>query len=419
VPTTANKEEDEVDIFQKCFEFTRAEETKAAGLYPYFHEITSRQHAEVMMYGRRTVMLGSNNYLGLTSDDRVVAAAQAALDTFGSGCSGSRYLNGTLSLHNEMERQLAEFFGKETAISFSTGFQTNLGILAGICSFHDNLYMDRTNHASLVDGARLSFGKTLKYRHNDMAELESLLARCPEDRGKLIVVDGVFSMEGDLADLPNIVRLARQYGARILVDDSHGVGVMGKTGRGCGEHFGLMDEIDLYMGTFSKSFASLGGFVAGETKVIEYLKHHSRPFIFSASMPPANVGAVIEALRILKAEPERVARLGENADYMRRGLSQLGLPIGDSVAPIIPILTYFDERTFRITRALLERGVYVNPVVSPAVPVGEAILRTSYTATHTREQLDYALQQFEHVLLREFPISEEEIAAGRAAAEHA
>lgn len=402
-----------MDFFQKCYEFTRADETRAAGLYPFFHEISSRQHAEVTMYGRRTVMLGSNNYLGLTSDDRVIEAARKALDQFGSGCSGSRYLNGTLTIHNEMERQLADFFDKEESVSFSTGFQTNLGILAGLCSRHDTIFFDRANHASLVDGARLSFGVVRKYAHNDMEALEDLLARCPEGRGKLIVVDGVFSMEGDLANLPEIVRLKRKYGARLMVDDSHGAGVMGKTGRGTGEHFGLMDEIDLYMGTFSKSFASLGGFVAGPHKVLDFLRHHSRPFIFSASMPPSNVAAVMEALKILKAEPERVKTLNDNADYMRKELHRLNLPIGNSQAPIIPIMSYFDERTFIVTRALLNQGVYVNPVISPAVPEGDAILRTSYTATHTREQLDYALEQFVDVLLKQFPVSAEEIAAVR------
>ncbi len=406
-----------MDIFQKCYDFTRAEETRAAGLYPFFHEISSRQHAEVMMYGRRTVMLGSNNYLGLTSDDRVIEAAKQALDQFGSGCSGSRYLNGTLTIHNEMERELSVFFGKEETCSYSTGFQTNLGILAGLCSRHDNIYFDRANHASLVDGARLSFGNVRKYPHNDMLALEELLSRCPEDRGKLIVVDGVFSMEGDLANLPEIVRLKKKYNARLLVDDSHGAGVMGPTGRGTGEHFGLMDDIDLYMGTFSKSFASLGGFVAGPYKVIDFLRHHSRPFIFSASMPPANVAAVREALRILKAEPERIKRLNENADYMRQELHRLGLPIGDSQAPIIPITTYFDDRTFVVTRVLLDHGVYVNPVISPAVPVGEAILRTSYTATHTKEQLDYALAQFAEVLLKLYPISPEEVTEAKKAAQ--
>jgi len=398
-----------MDIFQKCYEFTRADEARAAGLYPFFHEITSRQHAEVTMYGRRTVMLGSNNYLGLTSDDRVIEAAKQALDQYGSGCSGSRYLNGTLSIHNEMERRLAAFFGKEETVSFSTGFQTNLGILAGLCSRHDVLFMDRANHASLVDGARLSFAQVRRFAHNDMAALEDLLSRCPEDRGRLIAVDGVFSMEGDLADLPELVRLKKKYGARLLVDDSHGAGVMGETGRGTGEHFGLMDEIDIYMGTFSKSFASLGGFAAGDHKVIDYLKHSARPFIFSASMPPSNVAAVMKSLEILQNEPELVWRVNDNADYMRRELKRLGLPAGDSQAPIIPISTYLDDRTFVVTRALLDHGVYVNPVITPAVPVGESILRTSYTATHTREQLDYALEQLDEVLNKLYPIDMAEV----------
>ena len=393
-----------MDLFDKCYAFTRADDTRARGLYPFFHEITSRQQAEVIMYGRRTIMLGSNNYLGLTSDDRVIEAARQALDRFGSGCSGSRYLNGTLSIHNDMERCLAAFFGKEEAISFSTGFQTNLGILSGLCSRHDVIYMDRANHASLVDGARLSFATVRKFPHNDMAALEELLARCSPDSGKLIAVDGVFSMEGDLADLPALVQLKKKYNARLLVDDSHGAGVVGATGRGTGEHFGLMDDIDLYMGTFSKSFASLGGFVAGGHKVLDYLKHHSRPYIFSASMPPSNVAAVMEALRILQTEPERLLRLRGNADYMRREFRRLGLPIGDSQTPIIPLSTYLDDRTFVVTRALLNQGVYVNPVVSPAVPAGKAILRTSYTASHTREQLDFALEQFVDVLLRQYPM---------------
>ncbi|MCL2748148.1 MAG: pyridoxal phosphate-dependent aminotransferase family protein [Oscillospiraceae bacterium] len=392
-----------MDLFEKCYADTRADDLRAEGLYPFFHEITSRQQAVVDIDGRRTVMLGSNNYLGLTSDNRVIEAAKCAMDKFGSGCSGSRYLNGTLSIHNEMERALASFFGKEEAISFSTGFQTNLGILSGLCSRHDVVYMDRANHASLVDGARLCFAQVRKYPHNNMEALEELLARCPEDRGKLIAVDGVFSMEGDLADLPDLVRLKKSYGARLLVDDSHGAGVMGATGRGTGEHFGLMDEIDLYMGTFSKSFASLGGFVAGSHKVLDYLKHNARAYIFSASMPPPNVAAVIEALRILQAEPEHLRRLHENADYMRQEFRRLGLPAGQSSAPIIPISTYWDDRTFMVTRALLNQGVYVNPVVSPAVPPGQAILRTSYTAAHNKEHLDYALEQFADVLLRKYP----------------
>lgn len=402
-----------MDIFKKCYEFTIVDEAKASGLYPYFHEITTRQHSEVQMGGRRTIMLGSNNYLGLTSDNRVIEAAKRALDQFGSGCSGSRFLNGTLSIHVELERQLAEFFSKPAVMTFSTGFQTNLGIISALIGRHDILYYDKANHASLVDAARLSYGKLNRFAHNDMEALEALLAKDPPDKGKLIVVDGVFSMEGDLANLPELVRLKHKYGARLMVDDSHGAGVMGATGRGVGEYFGLQDEIDLYMGTFSKAFASLGGFVAADEKVIEYARHTSRPFIFSASIPPSNVAAVMEALCILKEDPGIVRRVLDNADYMRKGFERIGLPYGESTAPIIPISTYTNDRTFMITRALLEHGVYVNPVVSPAVPPGECLLRTSYISTHTTEQLDYALEQFDTVFNKLFPITQEEIAAAR------
>lgn len=405
-----------MDIFEKCFAPSAADAARAADLYPYFHEISTRQHSEVMMDNRRTIMLGSNNYLGLTSDDRVIEAAREALLKYGSGCSGSRFLNGTLDLHVQLEKELAEFLGKEDVITWSTGFQSNLGIISALCGRHDILFYDRANHASLVDAARLSFAKLYKYGHNNMEELEDLLARAPKERGKLIVVDGVFSMEGDLANLPAIVKLAKTYGARVMVDDSHGVGVMGEHGRGTAEYFGLENEVDIIMGTFSKSFASLGGFMAAPARVVDYCRHTSRPFIFSASIPPANAAAVLEALRILKREPALCGRVRGNADYMRAQLAARSIPHGDSLAPIIPILTYENERTFRITRALLENGVYVNPVISPAVPVGESILRTSYIATHTREQLDYALDKMDYVLNTLFPITMEEVEAYKAAA---
>jgi len=408
-----------MDLFDKCYAYTLVGDAKASGLYPYFHEITSRQHSEVIMDGHRTIMLGSNNYLGLTSDDRVIKAAQDALEKFGSGCSGSRFLNGTLSLHVQLEKELAAFFGKDDAMTFSTGFQTNLGIISAICGRHDMIFFDRANHASLVDGARLSFAKLVKYDHNNMEQLEDALKHAPENRGKLIVVDGVFSMEGDLANLPVIVKLAKQYGARVMVDDSHGAGVMGAHGKGAGEYFGLQDDIDILMGTFSKSFASLGGYMLADAKVIEYVRHVSRPFIFSASIPPSNAGAALESLHILIAEPERPAKVRANGDYMRACFRQLGIPAGDSLAPIIPVRTYANQRTFLVTRALLENGVYVNPVVSPAVPAGESILRTSYTATHTKEQLDFALEKFDLVLNKLYPITEEEIAAARAEAVNA
>ena len=317
-------------------------------------------------------------------------------------------MNGTLTIHTELERKLAKFLGKEDVITFSTGFQTNLGIISAIVGRHDIMYYDRQNHASLVDAARLSFGKLTKFEHNDMEELESKIAKASEQSGKIIAVDGIFSMEGDACNLPEIVRIAKKYGARIMLDESHAIGVMGKTGRGTGEYFGLENDVDLIMGTFSKSFASLGGFVAGEKKVIEYARHCSRPFIFSASIPPSNAAAVLKALEILESEPERLTRLSENAEYMRRGFKSLGIPHGESVAPIIPVMTYDDLRTFKICKALLENGVYVNPVVSPAVNPGESLLRTSYTATHTREQLDFALEKFDLVFNRLYPMSEDE-----------
>jgi 7-keto-8-aminopelargonate synthetase-like enzyme len=310
----------------------------------------------------------------------------------------------------ELEEHLADFFHKEAIMTFSTGFQTNLGIISSIVGRHDVMFFDRTNHASLIDAARLSFGKLLKYDHNDMQQLEELLARCPDNRGKLIVVDGVFSMEGDLANLPEITKLAQKYGARLMVDDSHGIGTMGAHGRGTGEHFGLEDKVDVLMGTFSKSFASLGGFFAADKNVIDYAKHCSRPFIFSASIPPSNAAAVLAALKILRDDPDIVKRVNDNAEYMREGFKRIGLPAGESQAPIIPIMTYDDTRTFLITKALLEHGVYVNPVVSPAVPKGAALLRTSYTATHTKEQLDFALQQFDLVFNKLYPITDAEIA---------
>ncbi len=387
-----------MDIFEKCAGFTAAEEARQAGLYPYFHQIAAKQHSEVIMDGHRTIMLGSNNYLGLTSDERVIEAAREGLRKFGAGCSGSRFLNGTLTLHVQLEEELADFFGKEDVVTFSTGFQANLGIISALCGMHDLIFMDRRDHASIFDAARLSFARQVKYDHNDMADLEKKLAAADPDKGKLIVVDGVFSMEGDLADLPAIVKLARKYGARVMVDDSHGVGTMGEHGRGVAEYFGLEKEVDVLMGTFSKSFASLGGFMATTHQVAEYVRHVSRPFIFSASMPPGNVAAALEALHILKAEPERVKRVNDNAAYMRRGFESLGIRAGESMAPIIPIVIGTNEATFKVTRDLLEGGVYVNPVVSPAVEEGGNLLRTSYMATHTRDQLDFALETFGRVL---------------------
>ncbi len=348
-------------------------------------------------------MLGSNNYLGLTSDERVIDAACRALKELGAGCSGSRFLNGTLTLHKKLESELAEFLGKQAAMTWSTGFQTNLGIISALCGRHDIIFFDRANHASLMDASRLSFSKLVKYEHNDMTDLSQKLKDAPAERGKLIVVDGVFSMEGDLADLPEIVSLAKRYNARVMVDDSHGIGVLGAHGRGTAEYFGLEKEVDIIMGTFSKSFASLGGFMASEERVVDYAMHVSRPYIFSASIPPSNAAAALQSLEILKSEPERCEKLRKNGDYMREGFKKLGIPCGEGITPIVPVRTGTNERTFIITRALLENGVYVNPVISPAVPEGESILRTSYTATHTKEQLDFALEKFDLVFNKLYP----------------
>ncbi|MEA4821152.1 MAG: aminotransferase class I/II-fold pyridoxal phosphate-dependent enzyme, partial [Erysipelotrichales bacterium] len=316
---------------------------------------------------------------------------------YGSGCSGSRFLNGTLDIHVLLEKELAEFLNKEDVCTFSTGFQSNLGIISAICGLGDVILMDRENHASLYDACRLSFAKMYRYGHSNMEELEALL-KVHQGKGILIVTDGVFSMGGDICKLPKICELARKYGARVMIDDAHGLGILGVHGRGTAEYFGLEDQVDIYMGTFSKSLASLGGYMASSKEVVEYVRHVSRPFIFSASITPASVACAREALKILKEEPERVKRLLDLSEYMRDGLKKLGVKIIDGVTPIIPIYTYDDMATYKACKMLLERGVYVNPVVSPATPVGEALLRTSYTATHTKEQLDYAMKQIAEVL---------------------
>jgi len=345
-------------------------------------------------------MLGSNNYMGLTCDPRVMRAAIDAIQQFGSGCSGSRFLNGTLILHNQLENELAAFLNKESALTFSTGFQTNLGIISAITGPRDIIFSDRGNHASIVDGCRLSFAKTVKYSHNDMDELMDRLQRAPAEAGKLIVTDGVFSMEGDIARLPEIVELAKRFGARVMVDDAHGLGMIGENGRGTANYYGLEDEVDIIMGTFSKSLASLGGYVAAKEYVTHYIRHHSRPFIFSASVPPACCGAALEALRIMQAEPERPIRLRENGDYLRAKFREAGITIGDSETAIVPVMTYETTRTFKIHHMLLMSGVYCNPVIAPAVKEGECLLRTSCTATHTRQQLDEAVSIFKDVFAK-------------------
>ena len=391
-----------MDIFKKCFEWNQADEAKSAGLYPYFHHLESRQDCEVVMEGRRRIMLGSNNYLGLTICPEVMEAGIRAIEKYGTGCSGSRFLNGTLDLHLELESELAKFLEKDDAITFGTGFQSNAGIISALVGMHDYVICDRENHASIYAGCQLSYGKMLRYRHNDMAELEECLAKVPENCGALVVTDGVFSMGGDVANLPAIVRLAKKYGARTMVDDAHGLGVMGRGGRGSAFHFGLENEIDIYMGTFSKSLASLGGYLAGEKKVVDFVRHTSRPFIFSASMPPANTAVALAALRHLRAHPELPERLRALSAYARDGFAARGIRIRESAmgwpTPIIPLYTYTVEATLAAVKRVYEAGVYVNPVLPPATPVGECLLRTSYMASHTEKLLDEAMDKIAGVL---------------------
>ncbi len=387
-----------MDIFEKTQQKQLYEVVREKGIYPYFHKLYSGQDVVVNMEGKRTIMLGSNNYLALTNHPRVKEAGIKAIEKYGSGCSGSRFLNGTLDMHVELEKDLAEFLHKDDAITFSTGFQSNLGIISAIVGHNDYILCDKENHASIYDACRLSYGKLLRYKHSDMQDLENKIKTVPKESGILIVTDGVFSMSGDICKLPEIVEIAEKYGARIMVDDAHGLGVIGKCGRGTGEYFGLEDKVDIIMGTFSKSLASLGGYMAGDKKVVEYVKHASRPYIFSASITPAAVACAHTALQILKEEPERVIRLREISQYMRKRLKENGVPIIESNTPIVPIYTYEDEKTFLACKLLLERGVYVNPVVSPATPVGKGLLRTSYTANHTEELIDEAVEKIVEVL---------------------
>ncbi|MCI5797496.1 MAG: aminotransferase class I/II-fold pyridoxal phosphate-dependent enzyme [Firmicutes bacterium] len=387
-----------MDLFKKCQDFTRIEDIKALDLYPYFHELESKQGPIVEMEGHRTIMIGSNNYLGLTSHPEVIEAGVEALKKYGSGCSGSRFLNGTLDLHVKLEKELAEFLHKDQVVTFSTGFQSNLGIISAIAGRNDYIVCDKENHASIYDACRLSYAKMLRYEHNNMEDLERQLQSIPQDKGILIVTDGVFSMSGEICNLPKIVELKHKYGARVMVDDAHGFGVIGEGGRGTGSYYGLEDEVDIIMGTFSKSLASLGGYMAANERVANYVRHNSRPFIFSASIPPANVECARKALEIIKREPERVQNLQDNGAYVREGLTKRGVKFIPSETPIVAIYTYDDEKTFRACKMLFERGVYVNPVVSPAVPVGESLIRTSYTATHTHEQLDEAMDKIKEVL---------------------
>jgi len=384
-----------MDIFDKCFAWEDAKFARATGSYPYFPAIQENHSSRVVIEGRTTVMVGSNNYLGLSTDPRVKQAAVDAINKFGSTCSGSRLLNGTLDLHEQLERRLAKFLNKEAALTFSTGFQTNQGTLVPLLGRNDIIFADRDNHASIVDGARLSLASLQRYRHNNISELDRMLGLAPEKAGKLIVVDGVFSMEGDVANLPEIARLKRQYGARLMVDDAHGVGVLGPGGRGTSEHFGVEDDVDLLMTTFSKSFASLGGVLAGPQDVIDYIKHKSRALIFSASIAPASVGACLASLDIIENEPERREQLWKNTEKMRAGFRSMGFDTGPSTTPVIPIMIGDDKVTFFFWRALLDAGVYACPVICPAVAPGHQLIRTSVMATHTDEQIDLVLSTFE------------------------
>lgn len=381
-----------MDVFQKCIDFKDADAVRQLGVYPYFRMIASGQDPVVSMNGRQVIMLGSNNYLGLTNHPEVKEAAEAALRKYGSGTAGSRFLNGTLDIHVELEERLAEFMQRDAALCFSTGFQVNLGVISSLIGRHDVVILDNLDHACILDGARLSYGRVLKYEHNDMSALEERLRSVGEDRAAMIVVDGVFSMEGDLADLPGIAELKRRYGTRLMVDDAHGIGVMGANGRGTAEHFGLEDEADLVMGTFSKSLAGVGGFVVGDRKVIDWIKHKARSLIFSAAPPPASVASVAKALEVMVREPERRQRLWEITDYMKREFTTLGFDTGESASPVIPLVVGEDLTSFQMTRRLQEEGVFVNPVVSPAVPPGRAMIRTSYMATHSPDHLDRALE---------------------------
>ena len=386
-----------MDIFEKCANATEYESgLKESGYSFFFRKLESPQDSEVVVNGKRVIMIGSNNYLGLTNHPRVKEAALKAIEKYGCGCAGSRFLNGNLEIHEELEKKLARFFRKEAALVFATGYQTNLGAIPALVGRNEVAIIDKYDHASIIDGCRLSFGQVKKYRHNDMTDLERLLEGT-KDKDKLIIVDGVFSMEGDIADLPAIVRIAKAYGARIMVDDAHAIGVLGNGGRGTAEHFGLENEVDLIMGTYSKSLAAIGGFIAGPSDVVNWIKHLGRSMIFSASLPPPLVASVSAALDIIEEQPELRARLWRNTHKMLRGYKTLGYDTGTSETPIIPILIKDTMKTYQMCKLLFENGVFVNPVISPAVPPGRELLRTSYMATHTEEQLDKVLAAFEKV----------------------
>jgi 8-amino-7-oxononanoate synthase len=395
-PEPPHTERSDMDLFEKCRNWTTAKELKAAGLYPYFMPLDETEGTEVTVGDKKLVMIGSNNYLGLTTHPKVREAAIEATRKFGTSCTGSRFLNGTLAWHLDLEERLADYMEKDAALVFSTGYQVNLGTISSLVGRRDYVITDKDDHASIVDGCRLSFGKLKRFRHNNTEDLARVLGRLPRDRGRLVVVDGVFSMAGDIAPLPEIVDICQRYGAQLMVDDAHSIGVLGG-GKGTPIHLGMNDNVDLIMGTFSKSFASLGGFITGSEAVIHYIQHHARSLIFSASMPPGNVAAVSAALDVMIEEPERIQRVNQIGDYMRQEFQSMGFDTGPSQTPIIPIIIGDQNATFLTWRLLFEEGVYTNPVISPAVPADQSLLRTSYMATHTDEQLSFVLEKFEKV----------------------
>ena len=382
----------DIALFEKCRKFTRADEIKAQGLYPYFKPISESEDTVVVIEDVQRIMLGSNNYLGLTHHPKVLEAASRALRTYGSGCTGSRFLNGTLDLHLQLERALARFLGKEDCIVFSTGYNANLGLISGLVSKGDVVFLDKLDHASIVDGAKMSYGATERFNHGDLAGLERKLERCEEPGGRMVIVDGVYSMEGDIADLASLHRVCRRHGAALAVDDAHALGVIGPNGDGTAAHWGLIDEVDIIAGTFSKSLASIGGFVSGSRQVINYLRHHSRPLIFTAALPPANTAGVLAALEVLQSEPERREQLMVNTRRLAEGFRSLGFDTGPSETPIIPILIGPLDKTLIMWRRVFDAGIFTNPVVPPAVPPSQCRLRTSVMATHTDDQLDFCLE---------------------------
>ena len=378
---------------QKLARYTAPQEAKAKGVYPYFREISSDQDTEVLMNGRKVLMLGSNSYLGLTNHPKIKEAAKAAIDKYGTGCAGSPFLNGTLDIHKQLEQILADFLGKDGVMLFSAGFQANSGVIPSVTGRGDYVLFDEMDHASIIEGKRLTFASTLKYRHNDMADLERVLQRCPIDAAKLVVTDGVFSMEGDVAKLPEMQALCEKYQATLMVDEAHGLGVFGREGRGVTDHFGLLDKTEMIMGTFSKSLASIGGFIAADKDTINWMRHNVRPYIFTASIPPSATASVIAAIEVMRSEPERQENLWKVANYALKSFREAGFEIGNTETPIIPLYVRDNEKTFMVTRMLLDEGVFVNPVISPAVPPEDTLIRLAWMATHTIEQVDFAVDK--------------------------